>query len=153
MNMDRFKEAAIPTLNLSLLLSMLAWILTQSVHVIATSSEVNADDSNAPPCSLPLNKLYQAISEDIFPEGYKVFLNCLSFNEHGALKRGIVSGHESSENQTMRFVIECASEGSILVALQSEMAANITSDIREQEYSACMECEDSVDIDPCRTRK
>ena len=148
--MGEFKEAAIRTPILSLLLSMLAWMLAQTVTV--TSSEVIADDSNvSPSCSLPLNRLNQAISEDIFQDGYEVFINCLSFDEHGALKRGIVSGQESSENQTMRFVIECASEGSILVALQSEMAANITSDIREQEYTACMECEDS--IDPCRTRK
>ena len=159
LNMDKFKEIAlIPTFNLSLLLSTLAcsswpWMLAQTAT--ATSSEEIIDDSlNTSPCSLPLSNLYQTINEDIFPNGYEVFINCLSFDGHGALERGIVSGHDtsSSENKTMRFVIECASKGSsILVALHSGMPANVTSDIRELGYSACVECEDSTD--PCRTRK
>ena len=141
-----------------LLLSALAWILASTSYssetvAAATRSETEViidDDSNASPCSLPLNRLIQTITEDIFPIGYEVFINCLSFDEQGALNRGDVSGYHSSENRTMRFVIECASEGSILVALQSEMAASMF-DIRQQEYTACVECEDS--IDPCRTCK
>ena len=161
--MDKFKEIAlIPTFNLSLLLSTLAcsswpWISLLAQTATATSSEEIIDDLDSPntsPCSLPLSELNQTINEDIFPNGYEVFVNCLSFDEHGALERGIISGHDtsSSENNTMRFVIECASKGSsILVALQSGMPANVTSDIRELGYSACVECEDSTD--PCRTRK
>lgn len=155
--MDKFNEAIVnPTFNFSLLLNMLACsliLLTQTVTAASSEAVVHSTITNASPCSLPLNRLNQTITKDLFPSGYEVFINCLSFDEHGALRRGIVSGHDSrSENQTMRFMIECASKDSrILVALQSEMEANITSDIRELEYSACVECEDS--IDHCRMRK
>lgn len=154
--MDKFNEAVVNSIfNFSLLLNMLACsliLLTQIVTAASSEAAVHSTITNVP-CSLPLNRLNQTITEDLFPSVYEVFINCLSFDEHGALRRGIVSGHDSrSENQTMRFMIECTSKDSrILVALQSEMEANITSDIRELEYSACVECEDS--IDHCRMRK
>jgi hypothetical protein len=152
--MDKYQEVVniiIPNLNLLLSTLACSWMLAQTVTATGNEEIIVDDSVNASPCSLPLDKLHQTINDDIFPNGYEVFINCLSFDEHGALERGIVSGHDSSENMTMRFVIECASKGSVLVALQSEMAANIMSDIRELEYSACVECEDT--IDPCRTCK
>ena len=104
--------------------------------------------SRSPPCSLSLNSLYQATSKELFPDGFHMAINCLAFDEEGSLKRGIVSGYRSDGNQTVRFVIYC--QGSTIVASRSNLVANM-SDIKDQNYSACLECEDS--IDPCKTRK
>ena len=101
------------------------------------------------PCSSPLHNLYQIITKDLFPDGYEVYINCLAFDEYGDLSRGIASGYsKSGTNQTMRMIVECQKK--VLSAKKSGVAPN-TSDIRNQGYTACLECADTMDA--CRTRK
>lgn len=135
----------------SLVLYFLVVISATWLPALAKESEGKVKKfSRSPSCSLSLNSLYQATTEELFPDGLHMAINCLAFDEGGSLKSGVVSGFTdtSDGNQTVRFVINC--QGSTVVALRSNLVANM-SDIRDQNYSACLECEDS--IDPCKTRK
>lgn len=108
-------------------------------------------------CSLSLSSLHLTITKEIFPEGFTVFINCLAFDERGHFKTGIASGFDHDhagrvENLTrtqLRFVIGC--RRNILSAIESKIAANM-SDIRDKDYSACLQCEDDPN-EACKTRK
>ena len=131
---------------LSILFALSLFNLSLSAHEGEgeTSIENEATNEPLPPCARPLEELHTSI-EEVFGEGYTVYINCLSFDAEGALRIGVASG-ESSEGPDRRFVIECL--GGILVA-QPEMTSSPIdrTDIRN---TSCLECNTSLASGLCR---
>ncbi len=91
-----------------------------------------------PPCAISREKLDRAIYS-LFPEGYNVTINCLSFDENGALYRGIISGVNGTGGPgTLRLVLRCT-EG-VIASMQSNQAVSGM----EMEGTACLNCSDAV---------
>ncbi len=57
-----------------------------------TTNSETVETKETPPCAQPLEDLRHSI-EEIFPENYTVYLNCISFDGEGALKTAIASGN------------------------------------------------------------
>ncbi len=89
-----------------------------------------------PPCARPLEELRASI-EDIFPENYTVYLNCISFDGEGALRTALATG-ELTGQPNLRFVVECRSQ--VLVARPSVIP--VSSINKTNVERGCLECND-----------
>ncbi len=90
------------------------------------------------PCARPLEDLRASI-EDVFPENYTVYLNCISFDAKGELRTAIASG-DASGQADLRYTVECRSE--VLIALPSTIT--VTTIDRTNVETGCLNCSDTL---------
>lgn len=89
-----------------------------------------------PPCAISMERLDRAI-QSFFPEGLRIVTNCLSFDENGALKSGIVSGVNDTGGPGMRQVLRCTEN--IIVSTESTNPPS-----NDEAEAACLNCTDSA---------
>ena len=100
-----------------------------------TNSETVKTKAATPPCARPLEDLRHSI-EEIFPQNYTVYLNCISFDGEGALKTAIASGELTGEAD-LRYLVEC--RGDVLVAQSSAGSLD-----RTNMETGCLECNNTA---------
>ncbi len=100
-----------------------------------TNSETVKTKAPTPPCARPLEDLRHSI-EEIFPQNYTVYLNCISFDGEGALKTAIASGELTGEAD-LRYLVKC--RGDVLVAQSSAGSLD-----RTNMETGCLECNNSA---------
>ena len=114
----------------------------------AAQEEVEGGETSIaiPPCAVSHNTL-NTIFEGLLP-GLKVYVNCLSFDETGALSSGVVSGINTTGTAVgnTRFVLSCVEE--VLTARPSSLNANDSVMVG----TACVECDDTA-ATPCINSK
>ena len=100
-----------------------------------TTNSETVETKGTPPCAQPLEDLRHSI-EEIFPENYTVYLNCISFDGEGALKTAIASGELTGEAD-LRYLVEC--RGDVLVAQSSAGSLD-----RTNMETGCLECNNTA---------
>ncbi len=134
-----------------LLLSALLLLSNYPLHLQGAGEESteSAAESSQSGCSAPHNTLYAIIYQDLFrefQENLTIYVNCLSFDEAGALRSGIISGVNETSDGGRRLNLRCA-QGAIVATESEEMpiAMNMSS-------TACVSCTDQA-TDVCNQRK
>ena len=141
-------SAIAETLSCSFKMKVLAVLVVASCWLAAAAQEeVEGGETSIaiPPCAVSHNTL-NTIFEDLLP-GLVVYVNCLSFDETGALSSGVVSGiNETGTVGNTRFVLSCVEE--VLTARPSSLNASTS----EMAGTACVECDDTA-ATPCINSK
>ncbi len=88
-------------------------------------------------CQRPLGDLRE-IFEGVYGDGYTMYINCISYDQDGAMSTAIVSGvaENSSLQRDARYRFECI--GGVPVAIESTQLV-----IAVEDVTGCLECVDS----------
>ncbi len=121
---------------ISVVVSLLLLTTSHAQHEEGeTTSSETVETKATPPCARPLEDMRHSI-EEIFPENYTVYLNCISFDGEGALRTAIASG-ELTGDADLRYLIEC--RGDVLVAQSTAGSLD-----RTNMETGCLECNNTA---------